>query len=125
MQNEHKVMRLQLQAIFSHISYLIGELPVDDLVPHLVQRRLLTETQGREVQWMSGQPAKVCHMIDALRKNKNNFAGRLPTFCAALVSIRQTNIAEKLKNSELIISFPHEAVSPMAHFPRVPESPEG
>ena len=93
-------MRLQLQAIFSHISYLIGELPVDDLVPHLVQRRLLTETQGREVQWMSGQPAKVSHMIDALREDENDFAGRLPTFCAALVSIGQTSIVEKLSNSE-------------------------
>ena len=52
------------------------------------------------MQWMSGQPAKVSHMIDALREDENDFAGRLPTFCAALVSIGQTSIAEKLNNSE-------------------------
>ena len=99
MQNEHKVMRLQLQAIFSHISYLVEELSTDDIVPHLIQRRLLTEAEGEEVWGMSSQLEKVYKIVKELG---SDLVGRLPTLCAALFSVGQPHAAKRLHNSEFL-----------------------
>ena len=100
MQNVFKVIRLQLQAIHAHISYLMEEMTVDEVVPHLVQMRLLSETQAAAVWEMSSQQDKVTAVIDAVFEVKKRDVGILPTFCAALVSAEQAHIAERLFKSE-------------------------
>ena len=98
MQNEFKVVRLQLQAIRAHISYLMEEMSPDEVVPHLVQRRLLSNTQAAA---MSSQQEKVATVVDAVTESENDLAvGRLPTLCSALVVAGQAHIAETLFNSE-------------------------
>ena len=43
MQLEYKVIRLQRQALDANYSYLLEEMSPDEVVPYLVQRRLLTQ----------------------------------------------------------------------------------
>ena len=102
MQNEHKVKRLQLQAISSNISYLVEELSTDEILPHLVQRKLLTEAEGGEVLGMSSQLRKVYRIVEKLRTYRKELVGRLPTLCAALLSVGQPHVAERLHNSEFL-----------------------
>ena len=102
MQNEHKVKRLQYHAIFSNISYLVEELSTDEIVPHLIQRRLLTEREGEEVLRMSSQLQKVYRIEQELQSGRNDFVGLLPTLCAALLSVGQPHVAERLHNSECL-----------------------
>ena len=102
MQNEHKVKRLQYQVITSHISYLVEELSTDEIVPRLIQRRLLTEAEGGKVLGMSSQLEKVYRLVDELRSVRNDLVGRLPTLCAALLCARQPHVAERLHNSEFL-----------------------
>ena len=99
MQYEDKVKRLQYQAIFSHISYLVKELSTDEIVPHLIQRRLLTEAEGGEVLGMSSQLEKVYRIVQELRSIRNYLVGTFPTLCAALLSARQPHVAERLHSS--------------------------
>ena len=101
MQNEFKVIRLQLQAIRAHISYLMEEMSPDEVVPHLVQRRLLSNTQAAAFREMSSQQEKVATVVDAVTESENDLVvGRLPTLCSALVVAGQAHIAETLFNSE-------------------------
>ena len=102
MQNEYRVKRLQYQAISSHISYLVKELSTDEIVPHLIQRRLLTEAEGGEVLGMRSQLEMVYRIVQELQSERNELVGRLPTLCAALLSARQPHVAEKLHNSEFL-----------------------
>ena len=102
MQNVFKMIRLQLQAIHAHIGYLMEEMSVDEVVPHLVQMKLLSETQAAAVWEMSSQQDKVAAVVDAVFEVKKRDVGILPTFCAALVSAEQAHIAERLLNSEYI-----------------------
>ena len=101
MQLEYKVFRLQLQALDVNYSYLLEEMSPDEVVPYLVQRRLLTQKQAAEVWEKSSQLDKVHKIVDVLRKQRKNVVGMLPTFCAALTNARQLCIAERLFNSEL------------------------
>ena len=108
MQNEHKVMRLQLQAIDSHYSHLLEEMSAEEVVPHLVQRRLLTETQAAAVWEESSPPDRVVAVVEAVRDDENDVVGRLPTFCAALVSAGLPHVAERLLNSEYAPLISHD-----------------
>ena len=100
MQLEYKVVRLQLQAIDVNYSYLLEKMSPDEVVPYLVQRRLLTQTQAAEVWGKSSQLDKVYQIVTALRTLD---VGMFPTFCAALTSAGQLHITERLLNSELIM----------------------
>ena len=124
MQLEYKVRRLQLQALDANYSYLLEEMSPDEVVPYLVQWRLLTQTQAAEVWQKTSRLDKVHKIVDVLREKQNNVVGMLPTFCAALTNAQQLRIAERLLSSEFcfdcILCIVHDP-----HFCRVPESPEG
>ena len=100
MQNEYKVMRLQFQAIFSHISYLVEELQVDEVVPHLVQRRLLTEAEGKEVVVINSQLERVYKIMGLLEEYDSVTVGIMPTFYGSLVGAGLLHVAKMLNNSE-------------------------
>ena len=102
MQNEYKVMRLQLQAIISNISYLVEELSTDEIVPQLIKRRLLTEAEGEKVLGVGSQLEKVYKIVQELRCVTLYLVGTLPTLSAALLSARQPHVAERLHNSEFL-----------------------
>ena len=112
-QNELKVIRLQLQAIHAHISYLIEEMSVDEVVSHLVQMRLLSEAQATDLKEMSSRQEKVAAVVDAVSAIISNVVGRLPTLCASLVCGGQAHIAERLLNSEYTISLICTVVQPL------------
>ena len=97
MQNEHKVTRLQRQAIHCNYSYLLDEMTPDGLVPHLVARRLLTPEKAKEVSGKSDRLQKITTILEALPA----VVGRLPTFCAALLDTGQPNVAERLTSGKL------------------------
>ena len=94
MQNEHKVVRLQNQSIHVNYSYLLDEVAPDELVPHLVARRLLTPEEAKEVKGKSDQEQRMITILQALLKL--GVVGMLATFCAALHDTGQLNIAEKI-----------------------------
>ena len=94
MQNERKVVRLQMQSIHVNYSYLLDEMAPDELVPHLVARRLLTPEQAKEVKGKSDQQQRMIAILQALLDKY--VVGMHPTFCAALRDTGQSNIAEKL-----------------------------
>ena len=93
-----KVIRLQFQAIATHLSYLMKEMSPDKLLPHLVQHKLLTKKESEEVLKLYMEPMRVYKIINTIRSKE--VVGRLPTFCAALVSAGQPHIAETLYESE-------------------------
>ena len=100
MQGEHKVIRLEHQAIHVHFSYMLDEIAPDQLVPHLEERKLLSRDKANEVMEMSSQIKKVSAII---REVEMNLAvGTLPTFCAALISAELPCIAKKLEDSEYV-----------------------
>ena len=94
MQNEHKVVRLQMQSIHVNYSYLLDEMAPDELVPHLVARRLLTPEEAKEVTRNSDRLQRMIAILQALLQQ--DVVGMLATFCAALYDTGQSNIAEKL-----------------------------
>jgi hypothetical protein len=94
MQGEHKVIRLELQAIHVHFSYMLDEIAPDQLLPHLVKRKLPSRDKANEVMEMSSRIEKVSAIIRETRANA--VVGTLPTFCAALVSAELPHIAKKL-----------------------------
>ena len=98
LQNEHTVVRLEWQAIHTNYSYILDELAPDGLVPFLEERRLLSQEKAQDVRGKSSRLRKVCTILQALKKS--NIVGRLPTFCAALISAGQSHIARKLDQSE-------------------------
>ena len=100
MQNESKVIRLQLQAIHAHIGYLMEELSPDEVVPHMVHRRLFSQKQAAVAWEMSSQQEKLSAVIEAIIEEEINVLGMFPTLCATLVSAGQGHIAERLLNSE-------------------------
>ena len=103
MQLEYKVIRLHRQAIDVNYSYLLEEMSPDEVVPYLVQRRLLSQTQAAEV-WEKSSPLDKVHKIVAvLREEDNEVVGMFPTFCAALTSAQQLHISERLLSSEFDI----------------------
>ena len=101
MQGEHKVIRLEHQAIHVHFSYMLDEIVPDQLVPHLVERKLLSRDKASEVMKMSSQIEKVSAIIRDVKMNL--VVGTLPTFCAALISAELPCVAEKLEDSKYII----------------------
>ena len=105
MQNEHKVVRLEWQAIHVNYSYLLDEMAPAQLVPHLVERRLLTPEKAKEVKEKGSRLQKVSTILQALFVNR--VLGRLPTFCAALISAGQPHIAERLADSECCVGIYH------------------
>ncbi|CAI8045392.1 Ankyrin repeat domain-containing protein 29, partial [Geodia barretti] len=98
MQLEYKVIRLQIQAIDTNYSYLLEEMSPDEVVPHMVRRRLLTQPQGEEVWAKSSQLEKVHIIVEALQNAKNIVVGRFPTFCMALANAGQLHVSERLRN---------------------------
>ena len=101
MQGEHKVIRLERQAIHSHFSYMLDEIAPDQLLPHLVERKLLSGDKANEVMKMSSQIEKVSTIIRQMVM-WNAIVGILPTFCAALVDSELPHIAKKLTDSEYL-----------------------
>ncbi|CAI8025208.1 hypothetical protein GBAR_LOCUS14583 [Geodia barretti] len=97
MQLEWKVIRLELRAIDTNYSYLLGEMSPDEVVPHLVQRSLLTRAQA-EVWERSSQLEKVSKIVDALRDADNRVVGMFPTFCMALNDSGMSHVSETLRN---------------------------
>ncbi|CAI8049656.1 hypothetical protein GBAR_LOCUS27340 [Geodia barretti] len=93
MQNEHKVIRLQFQAIDANISYLLEEMSPEAIVPHMLQRRLLTRDDAAKVFEEKSQLRKVLAVIDKMRKRA---VGGLLTFCAALIGAEQPHVAQKI-----------------------------
>ena len=77
---------------------MLEEMPADSVVPHLVERRLLSPTQAKEVKDLGSRLEKVSVVLQALRGNM--VVGRLPTFCATLISAGLSHIAERLSNSK-------------------------
>ena len=103
MQGEHKVIRLEWRAIAVHASYMMDEMSPDAVVPHLVERRLLSPAEAEEVYEMSDQMNKVSKILKAL--GGKVIIGRLGSFCAALVSAGQPYIAKQLSNSEFMFQY--------------------
>ena len=95
MQNEHKVTRLQRQAINVNYSFLLDEVAPDELVPHLVARKLLTPEEAREMTGVRRQQ-KITTILETLP----DVVGMLPTFCAALLDTGQPKVAERLMKSK-------------------------
>ena len=112
MQLEWKVIRLGLQAIDTNYSYLLEEMSPDEVVPHLVQRRLLTQPQAEKVWAKSSQLEKVHIIVDALREAMNRVVGRFPTFCMALANAGQLHVSERLRNSEFLKHYTYISQGP-------------
>ena len=103
MQREHKVIRLEWEAIHVNYSYLLNQMVPDEVLPHLAARRLLTPEKVREVQEKASQLQKIITILEAL--DGQVVVGMLPTFCAALASTAgQEHIAQKLTNCEYVYS---------------------
>ena len=98
MQNEHTVIRLEWQAIHTNYSYILDELAPDVLVPYLEERRLLSPEKAQHVTRKSSRLQKMSTILQTLKES--SIVGRLPTFCAALISAGQPHIARKLAHSE-------------------------
>ena len=101
MQREHKVMRLEWDAIHVNYSYLLDQMTPDEVLPYLAARRLLTPEKLSQVQEKASQLQKITTILEAL--DGQVVVGMLPTFCAALASTAgQEHIAEKLTHCEYI-----------------------
>jgi len=101
MQREHKVARLEWEAIHVNYSYLLNQMAPDEVLPHLAGWRLLTPEKVREVREKTSQLQKTITILNTL--NGQVGVGLLPTFCAALSDTEgQEHIAEKLTHCEFI-----------------------
>ena len=98
MQKECKVVRLEIHAIDVYHSYMMAEMSPDAVLPHLVDRRLLSSSEAAEVVEKNSKPEKSLAIIKKIKKIK--VVGVLPTFCAALRSAQQTAIADTLSKSK-------------------------
>ena len=98
MQSEHKIIRLEGQAIHVHFSYMLDEMAPDQLVPHLVERKLFSRDKANKVKDMSSRVEKVSAIIQEIKTSQ--VIGTLPTLCAALVSAELPCIAKTLEESE-------------------------
>lgn len=103
MQNEYKGIRLEWHAIAVHTSYMMDEMSPDAIVPHLVERRLLSPAKAEEVYETSSQIKKVSTIIKSLQGDLR--VGMLATFCAALVCAGQPHAAKKISNSEYMFRY--------------------
>ena len=106
MQNVQKVVRLEWQAIVVHYGFILDELQhelrTDLVLAHLAKRRLLSLMEAKDINKDNhSQLQKVYAMLRALESN--NVVGRLPTFCAALTSAGQTDLAERIMQSEYLV----------------------
>ena len=101
MQNEHRVIRLEWQAIHVHYSYMLDEMSPDAVVPYLVEWRLLSPEQAKEVNESSSRLGKVTAILQALQGKI--IVGKLPTFYAALISSGLSQLAERLTESECMV----------------------
>ena len=110
MQGEHKVIRLERQAIHIHFSYMLDEIAPDQLLPHLVERKLLSRDKANEVMEISSRIEKVSAIIRETRANA--VVGTLRTFCAALVSAELPHIAKKLTDSEYLRQISYKYYAP-------------
>ena len=97
MQSESKMSRLEQQAVHINHSYLLDEMVPDELVPHLVARRLLTPEEAKAVTRKSDRLQRITTILQAL----NIEVGMLTTFSAALRDAGQSLIAEELTKREL------------------------
>ena len=111
MQGEHKVIRLELQTTYVHFSYMLDEIAPDQLVPHLVERKLLSRDKANEVMKMSSRIQKVSAIIRQMVR-ANTVVATLPTFCAALVSAELPHIAKKLTDSEYLRQISYKYYAP-------------
>ena len=100
MQNEHKVIRLQWQAIHVNYSYLLDKMAPKELVPHLVARRLLSMQKAEEVTAKRNRLQKITTILQELRL-QFSIVGMLPTFCAALLNTGQSNVVERLTQGKV------------------------
>ena len=98
MQNERKVMRLERQALYTNISYLKESLSLEKIVPHTVERKLLSETQAADLWKKSSQREILSEIL--LGITAVGGVGTLSTFCAALVSAGYPHVADALQKSE-------------------------
>ena len=103
LEKEHKVIRLEWQAIDTNYSYMLDEMMPDEVVPHLVEQRLLSPEKGQDVIEKSSRLQKISTILETL--NQSSTVGTLPTFCAALISAGQPHIAQRLALSENYITF--------------------
>ena len=74
---------------------MLDEMVPDELVPHLVARRLLTPEKAKAVTAKSDRLQKITTILEALRLQLI-IVGILPTFCAALLDTGQPNVAKQL-----------------------------
>ena len=88
-----------------HYSYMLDEMSPDAVVPYLVERRLLSPEQAKEVNEISSRLGKVSAILQALQGKiiVGKSVGVLPTFCAALISAGLSQIAERLTESEYMV----------------------
>ena len=70
------------------------------VIPHMVERRLLSPAQAKKVSELSKQ-RKLSAILELLQERK--VVGRLPTLCAALRSAGLPHIAQRLFHSEYLI----------------------
>ena len=104
MHREHKVIRLEWEAIHVNYSYLLEHLAPDELLPQLTARRLLTPEKMKQVKNMSSRQKQITTILNELRVFM--VLGMLPTFCAALSSIpSQEYITEQLRQCENCIQY--------------------
>ena len=95
MQDESKVIQLECEAIDSTINYLMREMPPDEVLPYLVERRLLSQEQAGTIGKKKHQRDKLSALLLALKEVE--CVGRLPTLCAALVNAGKPHVAEVLR----------------------------
>ena len=95
MQNEYKVLRLEGRAIKVHTSYMINEMSAEAVVPHLVERRLLSSAEAEEVFEANSPTRKVVKKLYTDLR-----IGALATFCAALICADHSHIAKAISDSE-------------------------
>ena len=112
MQSEHKIIRLEGQAIHVHFSYMMDEIALDQLLPQLVERKLLSQDKANRVKEMSSRVEKVSVILKVIKSNQ--IVGTLPTFCAALISADLPCIAKKLEESEYLTQISYKCV-PIGH----------
>ena len=84
---------------------MLDEIVPDEIVPYLVERRLLSPEEAQDVIEKSSRLQKLSTILEAL--NEKVMVGILPTFCASLISAGQPHIAERLDHSENYIAYPY------------------
>ena len=91
-------MRLGHVAVDVHYSSLIEELSPDETIPYLIERKLMSQETAAEMKEMRSHTRKVTAVVQSL--GTCQFAGMLPTFCAALIGAGKQCLAKTLQTSE-------------------------